>query len=80
MESILLGLAALACPVSMGVMMWWMAKGMGKHNAGKADADRLDDLRAEHRRLAGEIERLERSPNERRQEAPAPRWTVQSRD
>ena len=28
MESVLLGAAVLACPVGMGLMMWFMGKGM----------------------------------------------------
>jgi hypothetical protein len=61
MESVLLGLAVLACPVGMGVMMWFMAKGM--RSGSKADAKRatsLEELQAEHRRLGAEIDRLER--------------------
>jgi hypothetical protein len=59
-ENVLLGLAALACPVGMGLMMWFMAKGTRK--GGKADDEAsasLDGLRAEHRRLGAEIDRLE---------------------
>jgi hypothetical protein len=59
-ENILLGLAAIACPVGMGLMMWFMAK--GTRRGGKADGEApgsLDELRAQHRRLGAEIERLE---------------------
>ena len=60
MENVLLGLAALACPVGMGLMMWFMAKGTRKgKKADRPTPDSLDELRAEHRRLGSEIERLE---------------------
>jgi len=61
MESVLLGLAVLACPVGMGLMMWFMAKGMrsGSKPDAKA-ATSVEELQAEHRRLGDEIERLER--------------------
>lgn len=55
---VLLTLAILACPVGMGLMMWFMAKGMGG-NRGAAAVTSLDELQAEHQRLGGEIERLE---------------------
>lgn len=59
METVVIALAALACPVGMGVMGWYMVKGMRKTDqAGQLD---VDDLRAEHHRLGAEIERLERS-------------------
>jgi hypothetical protein len=54
-EGLLLGLIALACPVGMGLMMWFM--GRRARNGGNATS--LDDLRADHRRLGVEIERLE---------------------
>jgi hypothetical protein len=59
-ENVLLGFVALACPVGMGLMMWFMAKGTrkGARVDRQAPAD-LDDLRAEHRRLGAEIDRLE---------------------
>ena len=59
MEGILVALAILACPVGMGLMMWFMAKGMrgGKNEEPVA----LEELRDEHRRLGEEIDRLESS-------------------
>jgi len=62
MESILLSLAVLACPVGMGLMMWFMARGMRKDAApahAPADAS-VEQLREEHRRLGDELERIER--------------------
>lgn len=58
MDGILLGVAALACPVGMGLMMWFMARGMkGKRDDGSPAS--LEALREEHRRLGDEISRLE---------------------
>lgn len=57
METVVVALAVLACPVGMIVMGWFMAKGMRKSN-GSEQVD-VNELRAEHQRLAGEIERLE---------------------
>ena len=60
MESVLLGLAVLACPVGMGLMMWFMARGMRREGRREEHGPAtLDELRAEHRRLGAEIERLQ---------------------
>lgn len=58
MESILLGAAVLACPVGMGLMIWFMARGMNAKNDDTQPAS-LETLREEHRRLGKEISRLE---------------------
>lgn len=61
MDSILLGLAALACPVGMGVMMWFMGRGMRPKKDEPDTPASLETLREEHRRLGDEIERLQDS-------------------
>lgn len=63
MEGALLTLAVLACPVGMGLMMWFMARGMKKPDAAAANGDHapsLADLKAEQAQLNEAIERLER--------------------
>ena len=57
MESLLLSLALLACPVGMGAMMWFMRRGQNKQQHAPASAA---DLRAEQAKLTQEIEDLER--------------------
>lgn len=51
MEALLLGLAVLACPVVMGVMMWMMMRGSGSQQSGsqpdQAAAAEVARLRAE---------------------------------
>jgi hypothetical protein len=60
MPDIFYGLAALACPVGMGAMMWFMGKGMRiKARNGDTPPASVEDLRDEHRRLGAEIDRLE---------------------
>ena len=54
----LVALAFLACPIGMGLMMWFMAKGMRRGEA-PGRPEPLGDLRAEHERLGREIARLE---------------------
>ncbi|MGH2947933.1 MAG: hypothetical protein ACRDPC_17070 [Solirubrobacteraceae bacterium] len=63
MEGALLVLVLLACPVGMGVMMWFMSKsGRGSEDRSRAG---VDDLRDEHARLSAEIERREREQSHR---------------
>src|SRR5680860_794187 len=45
MESVLLGLAVLACPVGMGLMMWFMAKGMRSGSKTDREATSVEDCR-----------------------------------
>jgi hypothetical protein len=61
-ESVLLALALLACPVGMGAMMWFMAKGLRQDAQGSHGEASIEEMRAEHRRLGQEIEQLERPP------------------
>jgi hypothetical protein len=56
-ETVVIAAAALACPLSMAVMGWVMARGSRKSN--RSEQLSVDDLRAEQRRLGAEIERLE---------------------
>jgi hypothetical protein len=56
-ETVVIAVAALACPLGMAVMGLFMAKGMRKTD--QSEQLNVDDLRAEHRRLGAEIERLE---------------------
>jgi hypothetical protein len=55
----LIGLAALACPVGMGVMMWFMGRGIRPKRDEPETPPSLEALREEHRRLGDEIERLQ---------------------
>lgn len=56
----LLPLALLACPITMGVMMWFMARGMrGGQHEHQGQEGSLLDLKAEQARLAEKIAMLE---------------------
>ena len=59
-------LLLLACPISMGAMMWFMMKGMpgSKGNAPRG-ASSLAELKQEQTRLAAKIQALE--PDETKQ-------------
>lgn len=59
MEPLVL-LAVLACPVGMGLMMFFMAKGMMGGKKEDDSSGEVEELRAEQERLASEVERLER--------------------
>jgi hypothetical protein len=58
MES-LAPLLLLACPVGMGLMMWFMAKGMRSSNDAPPSPRSLAALRREQERLDAEIRSLE---------------------
>ena len=57
---LLLSLAMLACPIGMGLMMWWMMKGMNKEQDHPAPTHqtpgaKLAALRAQRQTLEAEI-------------------------
>ena len=60
--------AALACPIGMGLMMWMMGRNMGGQPGKSAtgstqalsEADRLQALRAQRRQLEQEIAEVEK--------------------
>ena len=54
MQSLLVGVAVLACPVGMGLMMWMMMRGQGKDAAAGEDHSRQQEVQA----LRAEIEQL----------------------
>jgi hypothetical protein len=62
MEQFFIAAAALACPLGMGAMMWFMGRGMRRSHGQQeaANTASLDDLRSEHERIGEQIERLER--------------------
>jgi hypothetical protein len=55
---VVFGLTALACPIGMAAMMWFMSKGMRRDQT-QSVSPSLHDLREEHRRLGAEIDAIE---------------------
>lgn len=64
---LLLVFALLACPVGMGLMMWWMGRNMknGQNENDQAEQPAApqnpEQLRDEHARLTAQIDQLERA-------------------
>jgi hypothetical protein len=52
-------LALLACPIGMGLMMWFMSRGMRGERRDATGPQSVEELRAEQARLASQIDRLE---------------------
>jgi hypothetical protein len=63
-------LLLLACPVGMGLMMWFMAKGMRGSNDAPPSPRTLAALRREQERLDAEIRTLEHEDSDGAESAP----------
>lgn len=58
METVLLSLPVLACLVGLGLMLWFMGRGMGARDS---DERRIRELlRAEQLRMGSEFDRIDR--------------------
>ncbi len=63
MEGAVFLLAVLACPIGMGLMMWFMSKGMRSKQSEEETmgSGSVEELRREQTRLAAELGRLEQN-------------------
>jgi len=68
MEAILVGVVVLACPLGLGLIMWFMGRAPRREMRGGAVVP-LETLRDEHRRPGDERARRER-PDDRLSRAP----------
>ena len=71
MEGLLITAALLACPVGMGLMMWFMSRGH-KKPAAEGSSRSIADLRAEQQRLDAAIAEAETRRPTRLEDAPDP--------
>lgn len=63
MEGALVVLALLACPVGMGVMMWFMARSSKKKDEQQpVTSPSLEELRVERERIVAQIDQVEGQP------------------
>ena len=59
MENLVYALPALACPLGMVLMMWFMGRSSRQKAAAPMAPPSVEQLREEHQRIAAELERLE---------------------
>ncbi len=71
MEAILTTLALVACPIGMGAAMLFMFMGT-RGRGGSRDEPSIDELRAEQRRIAAEVDRQADVPDIERDVGRAP--------
>lgn len=57
MQQVLTSIVFLACPVGMGLMMWFMVRGNRQQQPSKPETMSLAELRTEHERLGAEMDR-----------------------
>jgi hypothetical protein len=62
LQFLILLLAALACPLGMGAMMWWMQRGMSHPPAAETprQPETIDNLVARNQALESRVAELER--------------------
>jgi hypothetical protein len=58
MAALLYGVAVLACPIGMGLMMWMMMRGQRRDTSGLAASSAPTDRAGEIDELRGEIAQL----------------------
>ena len=62
MQNIVTALPLLACPAGVGIMMWFMARGLRQRPDAMPEVRSTDELAADQRRLAARIEALREEP------------------
>ena len=72
-EYLLVALILLACPVGMGLMVWWMVRYASQSPKGAAPVGGLDAREAEVIRLRAELDQLKAAQRESSESGGRPR-------